>query len=196
MITSYAQSSIEFTTGITVSKLNFEGDLTVDNVASGSSVFANLGYQYQFGKEARMALVFSTEFLKRNSTLTAFFDGSQFDISVRLMQIGVTPKFRYFFGKEEDKFRAFLSAGLSYRFTVEATESGFDIFEEDVNDTVLGGVYNTGFDWSLSTRLGLVFEAGIMNDFQDNLDNFYVISSGGKTKFFDYYLRTGVRYRF
>jgi len=192
-----AQSSVELTSGITFSKLNYEGDIPFVETESGNSIYVSLGYQYQFGKEKRMAIGLGTEFLKRNAKLNANASWTgPFDITVRAVQFGVVPKFRYFFGKETSEFSPFLGTGITFRFNIEATDAGFDMNEERVNSPIIGGIYNAGFFYGFSEQFSLVFETGVMNDFQDNFDRFYAGINEGKTKFFDFYLRAGLSYGF
>jgi len=192
-----AQHSVELTSGITISKLNLDDDRVFTEIESGSSVFINLGYQYEFGEKRKIALIASVEFLKRNSTLSLNPNAGFFgESSIRFMQFGFSPKIRYFFSNKENSFRPFIGVGPTVRYNLEATDSGFDIDEEAYNEFIVGGVYNIGFNWSLSDKFGLLFETGLMNDFQDNFSNFYSFDSIGDGKFFDYYARAGISYNF
>ncbi|GAA0720110.1 hypothetical protein GCM10009430_19940 [Aquimarina litoralis] len=190
-----AQHSIELTTGITFSKLQLEENMVFSETDSGNSVFVNFGYQYEFGEKRRLALVSSFEFLKRNSKLTFSPNLGVFgESSVRFTQLGFSPKIRYFFIRIENNFRPFLSVGPTFRYNFEATDNGFDIDEDAYNTVIFGGVYNLGFDWSIDNKIGVLFETGVMNDFQNNFTNFYSVD--GKSKFFDYYARVGINYHF
>ncbi|WP_299437173.1 outer membrane beta-barrel protein [uncultured Aquimarina sp.] len=195
--TIVAQHSIELTSGITISKLKLEDDRVFSETNSGSSIFINLGYQYEFGEKKKIALVASVEFLKRNSKLALNSNLGVFgESSIRFMQFGFSPKIRYFFSSKENSFRPFAGVGPTLRYNFEATDSGFDIDEEGYNEFIVGGVYNVGFNWSLSDKFGVLFEAGLMNDFQDNFSNFHSLEGNDDGKFFDYYIRTGVSYSF
>ncbi|GAA4274765.1 outer membrane beta-barrel protein [Aquimarina gracilis] len=193
LVTS-AQNSIELTTGITVSKLNFEENFLFSEAESGSSVFVNLGYQYEIDKKGKMALVFSAEFLKRNSSLV--IQNSQpitGSTSIRFMQLGFSPKFRYFLSQKENDYRVFLGAGPSFRYNFDATQNGLEIEEESFERLVIGGIYNIGLNYYLSNRTAIILETGVMNDFQNNFKEFFAIND--KSKFFDFYARIGVSYQ-
>ncbi len=189
-----AQSSIELTSGITFSKLNFEENILFSRAESGSSVFVNLGYQYEFGKKRKVALVFSAEFLKRNTRL--FFQNFQSIngvSSIRFMQLGFSPKLRYFLSKKESDFRFFLSVAPSLRYNFDAIENGLEIDQESFERLVIGGVYSAGFNYQISNKTSIIVETGFMNDFQNNFKEFYTINS--KSIFFDYYARIGMSYK-
>jgi len=192
-----AQHSIELTSGITISKLNLEDDRVFSEINSGSSIFINLGYQYEFGEKRRIALVASVEFLKRNSKLKLNPNLGLFgESSIRFMQLGFSPKIRYFFSSNERSFRPFIGVGPTLRYNFEATDSGFDIDKESYQEFILGGVYNVGFNWSFSDKLGVLFEGGLMNDFQNNFSDFFSLDRNADGKFFDYYVRMGLSYNF
>lgn len=197
---SFSQHSVEVTAGITYSKFNFESDgrYFYDSSSAGS-FYVNLGYEYQFGKKRKFGLVPSVEFLTRSSNLQVFFatfigGNSRIfdeDSSLRFMQVGFSPKFRYYLIGEGKKLRLFLGIGPSVRYNLKATENGIEIVEfEEYQSIILGGIYNIGFHYPIGKNISMLLETGYMNDFQNSFERFYNIVD--KNRFSDYYFRLGI----
>ncbi len=184
--TSYSQYRWELTGGLTSSKLN------LDNVKTegGTGFFFNAGYGYVMGYRAKTSIVFSLDLLQRKSKIIkddtgVFSDNSE----IKALQVGFTPKLRYLFGSGKDKLRGFVQIGPSFRVNTsfeigdKKLKSG-DQFEQ----VIIGGVYGGGISYMLGEMFDVMAEAGVMNDFVDNIVK-------TKSKFFDIYARIGIRIR-
>ena len=188
--TSYSQYRWEFSGGITNSSLNLQ-DVETDR---GTGYYFNAGYGYISGVRAKTSIVFSIEALQRNSTTTedqiiegdiiVLGRGAEFKVT----QFGFSPKFRYLLFTGKDKFRPFINAGPTLRYTASFERNGEELDSEDYEQLMIGGVYGIGFSQMIGEKFDIFFEAGAMNDFLDNLKDV-------KSKFFDIYARVGVRFR-
>ncbi len=178
---SYSQYRWEVSGGATFSKLNLDNAET----SSGAGFFINAGYGYLMGVRARTSIVFSLDLLQRNSEIENVGD-------VKTLQVGITPKFRYLFGRGKDRFRAFVNVGPSFRANTNFEIGDIELDSEAYEKLIIGGVYGAGFSQMIGEMFDIMAEVGVMNDFVDNLnDN----SISGGSKFFDVYARVGVRFR-
>ncbi len=178
---SYSQYRWEVSGGATFSKLNLDNAET----SSGAGFFINAGYGYLMGVRARTSIVFSLDLLQRNSEIENIGD-------VKTLQVGITPKFRYLFGRGKDRFRAFVNVGPSFRANTNFEIGDIELDSEAYEKLIIGGVYGAGFSQMIGEMFDIMAEVGVMNDFVDNLnDN----SISGGSKFFDVYARVGVRFR-
>ncbi len=177
---SYGQYRWEVSGGALYSTFNVDSGDT----DAGVGFYVNAGYGYLLGNRARTSIVFSLELLQRNSEITSgVLTG---DVSV--LQVGFSPKFRYLFGENKDKFRAFLNVGPSFRVNTSVEVAGVDLESENFEQVIIGGVYGGGASLGIGEMVDVMAEAGVMNDFVDNLQS-------GSSKFFDIYLRVGIRFR-
>lgn len=178
---SYAQYRWEVSAGATFS------DLSLDNAETnrGTGFFVNAGYGYVMGVRAKTSMVFSLDLLQRNSEIENVGD-------VEILQVGITPKFRYLFGRGKDRFRAFINVGPSFRVNASVDVADFDVDSDDYENVIIGGVYGAGFSQMIGEMFDVMLEVGAMNDFVDNFNEEFI--SGG-SKFFDFYARVGIRFR-
>ncbi len=190
---SYAQYRWEVSAGATFSKLNVDGP-NLESGDSGAGFFINAGYGYVMGVRAKTSLVFSLDLLQRNSEILGTVPGleSPVSIDVKMLQAGITPKFRYLFGRGKDRFRAFVNAGPSFRINANVKFNGEELDSEDFENVVIGGVYGAGFSQMIGEMFDVMLEVGAMNDF---VDNFNDTVTSGSSKFFDFYARVGIRFR-
>ncbi|WP_299896036.1 outer membrane beta-barrel protein [uncultured Aquimarina sp.] len=183
--TSFGQYRWEVSGGPTFSKLN------LDNLDTevGTGFYLNAGYGYLMGVRAKTSFVFSLDLVQRSSEIQGLGDA-------KTLQVGFNPKFRYLFGRGKDRFRAFVNVGPSFRLNTNFEISGVELESEAYEQLVIGGVYGAGFSQMIGEMFDIFFEAGVMNDFTDNLkdDDLQIINTGG-SKFFDFYARVGVRFR-
>jgi len=190
-LSSYGQYRWEVSGGPTFSKLN------IDNLDSetGTGFYLNAGYGYLMGVRAKTSFVFSLDLVQRSSEIEGIGD-------VKALQVGFNPKFRYLFGRGKDRFRAFVNAGPTFRLNTSFEIDGMDLETEQYEQLVIGGVYGAGFSQMIGEMFDIFFEAGVMNDFTDNLKGRDVDANSGaiafdidSSKFFDIYARIGVRFR-
>ncbi len=192
-ITSYGQYRWEVSGGPTFSNLSL-GDDTDSEVGTG--FYINAGYGYLTGVRARTSFVFSLDLLQRSSEVTfaqtIAEDGLEVGFSgtaeVKVLQIGFNPKFRYLFNTGKDRFRPFLNVGPSFRLNTKVEIGETELEDDAFEQLVIGGVYGAGFSQMVGEMFDIFGEAGVMNDFTDNLTD-------QDSKFFDFYLRLGVRFR-
>ena len=146
---------------------------------------------------AKTSIVFSIELLQRNSDIDfvpVVFDvndpsfGSTQQATVKVLQVGFNPKFRYLFNRGKDRFRPFVNVGPSLRLNTSVEIGDFDLETEDFEQLVIGGVYGAGFSLMIGEKFDIFGEFGAMNDFIDNITD-------TDSKFFDFYARVGVRFR-
>ncbi|WP_378188206.1 hypothetical protein ACE939_07075 [Aquimarina sp. W85] len=193
---SSAQYRWEVSAGATFSKLN------LDNIDTnrGTGFYINAGYGYMLDDRAKTSIVFSLEALQRRSTFAesgvnsilvndetlsvSYNEGDSF----RALQIGFSPKFRVITGQNTDNFRAFFQVGPSFRVNAKVENGDQKLSTRDYEQIVLGGVYGAGFSVATGEMFDFMIDAGIMNDFIDNLTD-------QSSKFFDIYARVGIRYR-
>ncbi|GAA4274764.1 outer membrane beta-barrel protein [Aquimarina gracilis] len=178
---SYSQYRWEVSAGATFS------DLSLDNVETsrGTGFFINAGYGYVMGVRAKTSIVFSLDLLQRNSEIENLGD-------VKILQAGITPKFRYLFGRGKDRFRAFINVGPSFRVNANVDIADLEVDSDDYENVVIGGVYGAGFSQMIGEMFDVMVEVGAMNDFVDNFNEEFI---PGGSKFFDFYARVGVRFR-
>ncbi len=199
-ITSYGQYRWEVSGGITNSSLN------LDNVDTnrGTGFYFNAGYGYVMGVRAKTSIVFSVEVLQRNSeidlsNLSIFIaDDIAFNrnINVKALQVGFSPKFRYLFNSGKARFRPFVNVGPTFRFNANVELGDVELETDSYEQLVIGGVYGVGFSQMIGEMFDIFAEAGVMNDFTNNLkENDDLIFDVGNSKFFDIYARVGVRFR-
>ncbi|MFD2562587.1 hypothetical protein [Aquimarina rubra] len=182
---SYGQYRWEVSGGPTFSKLNFEN---VDSEI-GTGFYFNAGYGYLMGVRAKTSFVFSLDLVQRSSEVEGFGE-------FKALQVGFNPKFRYLFGRGKDRFRAFVNVGPSFRLNTKFEVLGVELESEAYEQLVIGGVYGAGFSQMIGEMFDIFFEAGVMNDFTNNLsDDVLVAQFTDKSKFFDIYARVGVRFR-
>ncbi|MBQ0735362.1 outer membrane beta-barrel protein [Aquimarina celericrescens] len=180
-LTSYAQYRWEVSAGATFS------DLNLDNVETerGTGFFINAGYGYVMGVRAKTSIVFSLDLLQRKSEIENIGD-------LDILQVGITPKFRYLFGAGKDRFRAFINAGPSFRINANVEIANEELDSEAYENVVIGGVYGAGFSQMIGEMFDVMVEVGAMNDFVDNFNDEFIT---GGSKFFDFYARVGIRFR-
>ncbi|WP_378173355.1 hypothetical protein [Aquimarina sp. SS2-1] len=184
-VTSYGQYRWEVSGGPTFSKLNFEN---VDSEI-GTGFYFNAGYGYLMGVRAKTSFVFSLDLVQRSSEI----EGSG---EFKALQVGFNPKFRYLFGRGKDRFRAFVNVGPSFRLNTKFEVFGEELESDAYEQLVIGGVYGVGFSQMIGEMFDIFFEAGVMNDFTNNLSDGVLISRfTDNSKFFDIYARVGVRFR-
>ncbi len=178
---SYAQYRWEVSAGATFS------DLSLDNIETdrGTGFFVNAGYGYVMGVRAKTSIVFSLDLLQRNSEIENIGD-------LEILQVGITPKFRYLFGAGKDRFRAFINAGPSFRVNANVEIANIEVDSDDYENVVIGGVYGAGFSQMIGEMFDVMVEVGAMNDFVDNFNDEFIT---GGSKFFDFYARVGIRFR-
>ncbi|MFC5045830.1 outer membrane beta-barrel protein [Aquimarina hainanensis] len=181
---SYGQYRWEVTGGLLRSKMDHQN---VETVFS-NGFYLNAGYGYMLDNRARSSIVFSFELLQRNSKITESNTGLgvAYGDQFQALQVGFSPKFRYFIGGEE--FRVFANVGPSFR-----VNTGFEIGDQKLESDqyeqiIISGVYGVGASWGIGEMVDVMAEAGITNDFVDNLVDV-------ESKFFDYYARIGIRFR-
>ncbi|MEW7293028.1 outer membrane beta-barrel protein [Aquimarina sp. 2304DJ70-9] len=176
-ITSYSQYRWEVSGGATFSTLNLDNAET----SNGTGFHINAGYGYVMGVRARTSIVFSLELLQRNSEIEGIGD-------VEVLQAGFNPKFRYLTGEGKDRFRGFINVGPSFRVNTNFEIAGTELEDEEYEKLIIGGVYGVGFSQMVGEMFDIMVEAGVMNDFIDNLTD-------TNSKFFDVYARVGLRFR-
>ncbi|WP_405206848.1 hypothetical protein [Aquimarina sp. LLG6339-5] len=199
--TSFGQYRWEVSGGPTFSKIN------IDNIDSeiGTGFYFNAGYGYLMGVRAKTSFVFSLDLVQRNSDInlvpTVFTPGDPVFVAsskstVKALQVGFNPKFRYLFGRGKDRFRAFVNVGPSFRLNTKVEIGGVELESDEYEQLVIGGVYGAGFSQMIGEMFDIFFEAGVMNDFTDNLnDDDTSLVQVDSSKFFDFYARIGVRFR-
>ena len=190
--TSFGQYRWEVSGGAAFSKFNFENF----DSETGTGFYFNAGYGYVMGVRAKTSIVFSIEVLQRNSEVD--FVPIQFDINdpvfetggteIKALQIGFNPKFRYLFNSGKDRFRPFINVGPAFRLNTSVEFAGIDLESDEYEQLVISGVYGAGFSQMVGEMFDILFEAGVTNDFTDNLID-------ADSKFFDIYARVGVRFR-
>jgi len=186
-LNSHGQYRWEVSGGPTFSKLN------LDNIDSemGTGFYLNAGYGYLMGVRAKTSFVFSLDLVQRSSEIEGVGD-------LKALQVGFNPKFRYLFGRGKDRFRAFVNVGPSFRLNTKVEFGPLELESDSYEQLVIGGVYGAGFSQMIGEMFDVFFEAGVMNDFTDNLkgrDGTGVIFDTDSSKFFDIYARIGVRFR-
>lgn len=190
-LSSYGQYRWEVSGGPTFSKLNMENfDTSV-----GTGYYLNAGYGYLMGVRAKTSFVFSLDLVQRASEIENLGD-------VKALQVGFNPKFRYLFGRGKDRFRAFVNAGPSFRLNTNVEVGPLELDSDSYEQLVIGGVYGAGFSQMIGEMFDIFFEAGVMNDFTDNLkgrdtdgNSGAIVFDTDSSKFFDIYARIGVRFR-
>ncbi len=184
-VTSYGQYRWEVSGGPTFSKIN------LDNLDTemGTGFYLNAGYGYLMGVRAKTSFVFSLDLVQRSSEIEGLGDA-------KALQVGFNPKFRYLFGRGKDRFRAFINVGPSFRLNTNFEIGGLELDSDSYEQLVIGGVYGAGFSQMIGEMFDIFFEAGVMNDFTNNLaDNGSILVNSDNSKFFDIYARVGVRFR-
>jgi hypothetical protein len=176
-VVSYGQYRWEVSAGGTFSKLNLDDNETT----VGTGFFVNAGYGYVMGVRARTSIVFSLDLLQRTSEIEGAGDAET-------LQVGFNPKFRYLTGDGKDRFRGFINVGPSFRVNTKFEINGVELENEAYEKLIIGGVYGVGFSQMIGEMFDIIVEAGVMNDFVDNITD-------TNSKFFDIYARVGVRFR-
>ncbi len=189
--TSYAQYRWEVSAGATFSKLELDTP-AFEGGSRKAGFFVNAGYGYVMGVRARTSIVFSLDLLQRNSEIISKLSDPESTQDVSLLQVGITPKFRYLFGAGKDRFRAFINAGPSFRINANVEIDNEELDSEAYENVVIGGVYGAGFSQMIGEMFDIMVEVGAMNDFVDNFND--EVFTGG-SKFFDFYARVGIRFR-
>ncbi|WP_281986625.1 outer membrane beta-barrel protein [Aquimarina aggregata] len=184
---SYAQYRWEVSAGPTFSSLSLDSPSAVSD-GTGTGFYVNAGYGYVTGVRAKTSFVFSLDLLQRNTELTSRIVDPETTSDVKVLQIGLNPKFRYLFGQGKDRFRAFVNVGPSFRVNAKFEIGDVELDDEQFEKIVIGGVYGAGFSQMVGEMFDIMAEVGVMNDFVDNLVD-------TDSKFFDYYARVGVRFR-
>jgi len=177
---SYGQYRWEVSAGATSSNLSLD---TIDT-ERGTGFFINAGYGHLMGVRAKTSFVFSLDLLQRNSQLN--------NVDLKIIQAGITPKFRYLTGRGKNRFRAFFNVGPSFRVNANVKIDGIEVDSENFENVVIGGVYGAGFSQMIGEMFDIMFEIGAMNDFVDNFNDQFI---PGESKFFDIYARLGLRFR-
>jgi len=184
-VSSYGQYRWEVSGGLTSSSLN------VDNIDTnrGAGFYLNAGYGYLSGVRAKTSFVFSLDLVQRTSEIEGIGD-------IKALQVGFNPKFRYLFNRGKDRFRPFINVGPSFRLNASVKLGDVELESEQYEQLVIGGVYGVGFSQMVGELFDIFFEAGVMNDFTNNLkDDDTATVQLGNSKFFDIYARVGVRFR-
>jgi len=141
-----------------------------------------------------MTILFSLEYLQRNSTLTDLRN-------IRTNQVGFNPKFRFLFNSGDAAFRPYINIGPTFRVNLSMEVGGQKLEKHSYEQMVIGGLYGAGFSLMTGDVFDILVEAGAMNDFTNNLkhelkkNSKVVIHEGSQSKFFDFYLRVGLRFR-
>ena len=180
-VASYAQFRVELTGGPLFSTINLENA----EVESGVGYQINAAYEYLTDERARTSFVFSLEMLQRKSNVVAVGD-VLINEPFEAMQVGFSPKFRMYFSKE---VRPYFTIGPSFRVNTTIKNGGVKLDKEAISkNIILGGVLGAGVVVNIGERFFVMAEAGAMNDFIDNLKE-------SDSKFFDIYVRVGIRVR-
>lgn len=176
-LSSYGQYRWELTGGATYS------DLKLDNadVTPGTGLSANIGYEYVMGVRAATTFVFSLDAHQRSSEVKGVG-------KMEALQVGFNPKFRYLTGDGKSRFRGFVNVGPSFRLNTGFKQNGVKLEDTEYEQLIIGGVYGIGFSQMIGEMFDIMAEAGVMNDFIDNIVD-------TNSKFFDIYARIGVRFR-
>jgi len=188
---SYSQFRWEVSGGITSTTLQID---TSGDTGMGYGFYLNTGYGYVTGYQAKTSFVFSLEYLQRNSTLTDLGN-------IRANQMGFNPKFRFLFNSGDSVFRPYVNVGPTFRVNLSMEVGSEKLEKNSYEQMVIGGLYGVGFSLMTGDAFDILAEAGAMNDFTNNLkhelknDPSVVIHDGTKSKFFDFYLRIGLRFR-
>lgn len=190
--TSFGQYRWEVSGGPTFSTLNMENFET----STGTGFYISAGYGYLMGVRAKTSFVFSLDLVQRSSEVEGLGDA-------KALQVGFNPKFRYLFGRGKDRFRAFVNVGPSFRLNTNFEVGELELDSNSYEQLVIGGVYGAGFSQMIGEMFDIFFEAGVMNDFTDNLkgrddggnNDGAIVFNTNSTKFFDIYARVGVRFR-
>ncbi len=190
-MTSYGQYRWEVSAGATFSKLNIDAP-GFDSGSSGAGFFINAGYGYVMGYRAQTSIVFSLDLLQRNSEIVDQLSNPEITSDVKILQAGLTPKFRYLFGRGKDRFRAFVNVGPSFRVNANVEIGGEEVDSDNFENLIIGGVYGAGFSQMIGEMFDIMAEVGVMNDFVDNFNDEFI---PGGSKFFDVYARVGIRFR-